>query len=101
MQPDCKRCPNIPPAPQWSNQASRKGVHCRYISKLKLFNILTFYTLVTPRRCKVFRDTLTVLAVYLLLQMALGIITLILTHQPGSSNSDAGTRNGKYVIPTH
>lgn len=48
-----------------------------------------------------FWDTLTVLAVYLLLQMALGIIFLILTDQPGSSQSDAGTRNGKYVIPTH
>jgi hypothetical protein len=48
-----------------------------------------------------FRDTLTVLAVYLLLQMALGIISLILTDQPGSSKSDAGTRDGKYVIPTH
>ena len=47
-----------------------------------------------------FRDTLTVLAVYLLLQMAMGIITLILTHH-GSSKADAGTRGGKYVIPTH
>jgi hypothetical protein len=47
-----------------------------------------------------FRDTLTVLAVYLLLQMALGIISLILTYH-GSSKSDAGTRGGKYVIPTH
>jgi len=47
-----------------------------------------------------FRDTLTVLAVYLFLQMAMGIISLILTHH-GSSKSDTGTRGGKYVIPTH
>jgi hypothetical protein len=46
-------------------------------------------------------DTLTVLAVYLLLQMALGIISLILTDQPGSRKTDAGTRGGKYIIPTH
>jgi hypothetical protein len=46
-------------------------------------------------------DTLTVLGVYLLLQMALGIISLTLTDQPGSSKSDAGARGGKYFIPTH
>jgi len=48
-----------------------------------------------------FWDTLAVLAVYLLLQMALGIISLTLTDQPGSSRSDARARGGKYVIPTH
>jgi hypothetical protein len=46
-------------------------------------------------------DTLTVLAVYLLLQMALGILSLILTDQPGSNRIDAGTQDGNNVIPTH
>jgi hypothetical protein len=45
--------------------------------------------------------TLAVLAVYLLLQTALGIISLILTDQPGSSKTDVGARGGKYIIPTH
>jgi hypothetical protein len=45
-------------------------------------------------------DTLTVLAVYLLLQMALGVLSLILTDQPGSRKTDASTRDGNNVIPT-
>jgi hypothetical protein len=46
-------------------------------------------------------DTLTVLAVFLLLQMALGILSLILTDQPGSNRTDTGTQGGNNVIPTH
>jgi len=46
-------------------------------------------------------ETLTVLAVYLLLQMVLGILSLILTNPPGSRKTDAGTRDRNYVIPTH
>ena len=47
-----------------------------------------------------FWDTLTVLAVYLVLQMVLGILYLMFTNQSGSSETDAGTRGGNSVFPT-
>ena len=45
--------------------------------------------------------TLTVLAVYLLLQTVLGIVSLVFSNRHGSSRTDAGTRAGNDVIPTH
>ena len=46
-------------------------------------------------------DTLIVLGIYLLLQMILGILSLIFTDQPGSFKTDVGIRGGNNVIPTH
>lgn len=46
-------------------------------------------------------DTLIVCGIYFSLQMLLGILSLTLTDQPGSSKTDEGTRGGNNVIPTH
>jgi hypothetical protein len=45
--------------------------------------------------------TLIILGIYLSLQMLLGILSLILTDQPGSRKTDAGSRGGNHVSPTH
>lgn len=40
-------------------------------------------------------DTLIVLAIYLSLQLIMGILALIFTDQPGSRKTDVGTRGGE------
>ena len=46
-------------------------------------------------------DTLIVLAIYLSLQLIMGILALIFTDQPGSRKTDVDARGGNDVIPTH